>query len=44
MVYWVIDGLCFAAGLAGFVISFVKKKPEYCWAGPLWIAVYPIIL
>lgn len=42
--YWVTDGLCFIAGVAEFVLSFVYKKTNYCWIGPLWIAVYPLIL
>ena len=42
--YWIIDGLCFGAGIAGFVLSFTQKKPAYCWIGPVWIAVYPLLL
>ena len=41
--YWIFDGLCFAAGVAAFVVSFTQHKPEYCWVGPVWIAIYPII-
>ena len=42
--YWIIDGLCFSAGIAGFILSFTEKKPAFCWVGPLWIAAYPLIL
>ena len=41
--YWIFDGLCFAAGIAAFVLSFTSQKQSYCWVGPLWIALYPII-
>lgn len=42
--YWIIDGLCFTAGVAQFVLSFVYKKTSLCWLGPVWIAVYPVLL
>lgn len=42
--YWIIDGICFVGGAAAFVVSIVAKKPKWCWIGPAWIAVYPIIL
>jgi predicted Co/Zn/Cd cation transporter (cation efflux family) len=44
MVYWIIDTLCLTAGIAGFVLAFTEKKTKYCWAGPVWIIVYPILL
>lgn len=42
--YWIIDGICFVGGAAAFVVSIVAKKPKWCWIGPAWIAVYPIVL
>ena len=42
--YWAVDGLCFALGVAAFVLSFTQKKPAYAWVGPAWIAAYPILL
>jgi hypothetical protein len=42
--YWAVDGLCFLSGVAEFVLSLVYKKEKYCWIGPLWIALYPVLL
>lgn len=41
--YAIIDGLCFIAGIVGFILCFAQNVPYYCPIPIAWIAIYPIL-
>lgn len=40
--YAFIDGLCFAAGIVGFVLCFTQNAPQYCPIPIAWLILYPL--
>lgn len=41
--YALVDGLCFIAGIAGFVLCFTEKKAAYSPIPIAWLCLYPLI-
>lgn len=41
--YALFDGLCFIAGIAGFILCFTESKPMYSPIPILWMVLYPLI-
>ena len=41
--YALVDGLCFAAGVAGFVFCLVQNKASYLPIPIAWITLYPLL-
>ncbi len=42
--YWLLDAVCFLAGLLQFSLALVYGPVFTCWVGLLWIALYPLLL
>jgi len=42
--YWIIDGLCFVAGITQFILAFTEHIQYTCWIGLIWIVIYPLLL
>lgn len=36
--------MCFCIGVAAFAFTLAYNMAYLCWAGPLWIALYPLLL
>jgi len=39
--YEIIDGMCFLAGIASFIICFTQNKPHYTPIPLVWFMIYP---
>lgn len=42
--YWIVDGACFCAGVIAFGLTLGYDMAYLCWTGPVWIAIYPLLL
>lgn len=42
--YWIVDGIAFAAGISLIVLTIVYQYAYLCFLGFIWIVIYPIIL
>jgi len=41
--YWIIDGLAFAAGITAIVMTIIYNYAYLCFLGIVWIIIYPFI-
>lgn len=41
--YAIIDGICFIAGIVGFILCFTQQKPAFVPIPIVWILLYPLL-